>query len=35
MGRTEGRMIGYFALGCIVGGTVAFIALCIVIGGNE
>lgn len=27
--------IGYFALGCIVGGTVAFIALCIVIGGSE
>lgn len=27
--------IGYFALGCIVGGTVAFIALCIVIGGHE
>ena len=28
-------MIGYFALGCIVGGTVAFIALCIVIGGTH
>ena len=35
MGRTEGRMIGYFLAGCIVGGTVAFIALCIVIGGAE
>ena len=27
--------LGYFALGCIVGGTVAFIALCVVIGGSE
>ena len=27
--------LGYFALGCIVGGTVAFIALCVVIGGAE
>ena len=28
-------MIGYFALGCIVGGTVAFIALGLVIGGHD
>jgi len=28
-------MIGYFLAGCIVGGCVAFIAMCIVIGGAE
>lgn len=27
--------LGYFALGCIVGGCISFIAMCIVIGGNE
>ena len=30
-----GRMIGYFLTGCIVGGCVSFIAMCIVIGGSE
>lgn len=30
-----GRMIGYFIAGCIVGGCVSFIAMCIVIGGSE
>ena len=28
-------MIGYFLAGCIVGGCVSFIAMCIVIGGND
>lgn len=27
--------LGYFLAGCIVGGCVSFIAMCIVIGGNE
>ena len=27
--------LGYFALGCIVGGCISFIAMCIVIGGHE
>jgi len=28
-------MIGYFIAGCIVGGCISFIAMCIVIGGSE